>query len=122
MQRIALIIAALFSILFVSENALHAQAAAPGSCPYFEDARQIPYPMTWDPNSAQILVETRFGAYLWHLDGTRISLTSEADGNARSFSPTVYVLKHGSGAQLRIRLPTAVTPGRITSGMSSQVN
>jgi|GEM_PF-6237951 len=51
----------------------------------FNDARLSPYPLTWDTNNTQLLVETRFGAYLWKLDGTQVWLTSEADYNARSF-------------------------------------
>lgn len=41
----------------------------------FEDARIIPHPLTWDTNSTQILVETRFGAYLWKF-GAEVWLTS----------------------------------------------
>jgi hypothetical protein len=53
----------------------------------FEDARLIPYPLTWDTNSTQILVETRSGGYLWKLNGAHVWLTSEADYNARIFRP-----------------------------------
>lgn len=53
----------------------------------FADARLSPYPLTWDTNSTQLLVETRFGAYLWKLDGRQVWLTNEADFNARSFQP-----------------------------------
>lgn len=58
---------------------------AGGQIAYFPDARLSPYPMTWDTNSTQILVETRFGAYLWKLEGGQVWLTSEADYNSRSF-------------------------------------
>lgn len=51
----------------------------------FEGARLVPFPMTWDTNSTQILVETRFGAYLWKLAGSQVWLTRDGDYNGRSF-------------------------------------
>jgi WD40 repeat protein len=51
----------------------------------FSDARLSPYPISWDTNSSRLMVETRFGAYLWYFDGSEVWVTSEADYNARSF-------------------------------------
>jgi hypothetical protein len=56
-----------------------------GEVALFEGARHIPYPLTWDTNSTRLLVETRFGAYIHYLSGGDVWLTSEADGNSRTF-------------------------------------
>src|SRR5690606_32260985 len=56
-----------------------------GEVAVFEGARRIPYPLTWDTNSTRLLVETRFGAYIHYLSGSDVWLTSEADGNSRTF-------------------------------------
>jgi hypothetical protein len=34
----------------------------------FDDAHDIPHPITWDTAENHLLVQTRFGAYLWHLE------------------------------------------------------
>lgn len=33
----------------------------------FEDARSVPHPISWDTAERHVLVQTRFGAYLWDL-------------------------------------------------------
>ncbi len=74
----------------------------------FEDARRVPYPLTWDPTSAYLLVETRNGALVWHIaSGSRVQLTSEADGAARSFRPGSVQWDLGNG---QLHAVLAITP------------
>jgi WD40 repeat protein len=74
----------------------------------FEDARRVPYPLTWDPTSAYLLVETRNGALVWNIvSGSRVQLTSEADGAAHSFRPGSVQWDLGSG---QLHAVLAITP------------
>jgi WD40 repeat protein len=87
-----------------------------GEVMLLEDARLIPYPITWDTNSTLLLVETRFGAYLRWLDGAEVWLTSDGDYNAQSFAPGTLVWDYANG-QLRgqLTLGSATTAQRATA-------
>jgi hypothetical protein len=78
----------------------------------FEDARHIPFPLTWDTNSTQVLVETRLGAYLWKISGEQVWLTSNGDYNAQSFVRGTLVWNYGEDT----------LTGRITLGVTFSVD
>jgi len=82
----------------------------------FEDARLIEHPIHWDKSGDSLMIETRNGAYLWHLPtDTRTLLTSvvqtalSGSSSIRTFYSLEWLPARGELLMITVENPYAVT-------------
>ena len=89
----------------------------------FPDARGILHPIEWSPQGNEILIQTRDGAYIWHLStDQRVRLDVEVEtaltgrSNIRSFVQIGWDVTRGQVIGIPVDAPTTVTAFDIYNG------
>lgn len=89
----------------------------------FPDARKIEHPIHWSPAGNMLLIETRDGVYIWHLDSDQrvlvnanVETAMSGASQIRSFYEVGWDIEKGQFLGVAVENPEVVTAYDVNSG------